>query len=191
LTASITGGSIGLPPNVYNLDAPLDDATEVSVWTQELRLAGGSTHFQWVAGGFFSDSKRDYGQNLLVAGFERLTGIPTRGLRAPTDVLFFSDLHYDHQQFALFGEGTYAVNNKLDLTAGLRYYNFNEDRDQIFDGIFAQDNTGTALVSNPGSTDASGLAPRFILSYRAGGNTTLNAQASRGFRLGGINDPLN
>ena len=28
LTASITGGSIGLPENVYTLDAPLDDATD-------------------------------------------------------------------------------------------------------------------------------------------------------------------
>jgi iron complex outermembrane receptor protein len=191
LTGSITGGSIGLPENVYTLDAPLDDATEATVWTQELRLAGGSARFQWVAGGFFSDSKRDYGQNLLVSGFERLTGIPTRGLRAPTDVLFFSDLHYKHQQFAVFGEGTYSVNDRLDLTAGLRYYNFNEDREQIFDGIFAHDNTGTALVSNPGSTDASGLAPRFIAAFKAGANTTLNAQVARGFRLGGINDPLN
>ena len=191
LTASITGGSIGLPPNVYTLNAPLDDATEASVWTQELRLAGGSSRLQWLAGGFYSDSKRDYGQSLLVSGFQRLTGIPTQGLRAPTDVLFFSDLHYDYSQFALFGEATYAVNDRLDLTAGLRYYNFNEDRDQIFDGIFAHDNTGTALVSNPGSTDASGVAPRFIAAFKAGANTTLNAQVSRGFRLGGINDPLN
>src|SRR4026209_2380543 len=40
LTASITGGSIGLPPNVYNINGPLDDATTAKVWTQELRLSG-------------------------------------------------------------------------------------------------------------------------------------------------------
>src|SRR6185503_13310411 len=43
----------------------------------------------------------------------------------------------------------------------------------------------------PGSTSADGLAPRFIASYRATDNLTFNAQASQGFRLGGINDPLN
>jgi iron complex outermembrane receptor protein len=35
------------------------------------------------------------------------------------------------------------------------------------------------------------LAPRFIASYKASDVLTFNAQASRGFRLGGINDPLN
>ncbi|HET8643924.1 MAG TPA: TonB-dependent receptor [Vicinamibacteria bacterium] len=191
LTSSITGGSIGLSEDVFTLDSPLDDATEAKVWTQELRLSGGGADLNWVLGGFFSDTRRDYGQNLLVAGFERLTGIPTRGLRAPTDSLFWSDLGYDLTQFAVFGEGTLGVSDALELTAGLRFYSFNEDKEQIFDGIFAHDNTGTALVSQPGSTDASGLAPRFIVSYKASDNLRLNAQVSRGFRLGGINDPLN
>ena len=34
LTSSITGGSLGLPENVYTLDAPLDDATTADVWTE-------------------------------------------------------------------------------------------------------------------------------------------------------------
>lgn len=191
LTSSITGGSIGLPANVYTLDSPLDDATEAKVWTQELRLSGGTEEFQWVLGGFYSDTRRDYSQGLTVAGFQSLTGIPTQGLRAPVDVLFFSDLGYDLTQFAGFGEGTYSVNDQLDLTAGLRFYNFSEDKEQVFDGIFAQDNTGTQIVSQPGSTDASGVAPRFIASYKANDKVRLNAQVSRGFRLGGINDPLN
>jgi iron complex outermembrane receptor protein len=191
LTSSITGGSVGLPQNVYTLNAPLNDATEAKVWTQEVRLAGGKNRFHWVGGAFYSHNKRDYGQDLLVSGFESLSGIPTKGLAAPKDVLFFSDLHYKLDQFALFGEGTLTVGDALDLTAGLRYYDFSEDREQIFDGIFGNDNNGTSLVSNPGSTEASGFAPRFIASYKAGANTRLNAQVSRGFRLGGINDPLN
>ncbi len=61
----------------------------------------------------------------------------------------------------------------------------------MFDGIFAHDNTGTALVSQPGSTSADGFAPRLIASYELSERTRLNAQVSKGFRLGGINDPLN
>ena len=190
LTASITGGSIGLPPNIYNLDAPLNDTTHAKVWTEELRLAGGKNKFHWVVGGFYSDNKRDYDQKLLVSGFQDLSGIPTVGLRAPKDVLFFSDLHYKLKQFALFGEGTMTF-GRVGLTGGLRYYNFSEKRQQVFDGIFGNDNNGTALVSTPGSTDATGFAPRFIASYKVGASTRLNAQVSRGFRLGGINDPLN
>ena len=115
----------------------------------------------WVVGGFFSHTNRDYGQNLLVAGFESLTGIPPQGLRAE-DVLFFSDLGYTLNQFALFGEVTVPVAENFRLTGGLRFYHFSEDKEQIFDGLFGNDNTGTSLVSQPGSTDANGLAPRSL-----------------------------
>ena len=186
LTSSITGGSIGLAENVYSLDAPLDDATEAKTWTQEIRFSGGHGTLQWVAGGFYGNTKRDYGQWLLVAGFTALTGIPTAGTHgAATDVLFYSDLHYKLHQFALFGEATFALNDRFSLIGGLRYYNFNEDRTQVFDGIFAD--PGGA----PASTDANGVAPRLILTYKVTDTTNLNAQVSKGFRLGGINDPLN
>jgi iron complex outermembrane recepter protein len=191
LTASITGGTIGEPENVYTLDAPLYDATTAKVWTEELRLSGGKDQFRWVAGAFFSRTDRDYGQDLPVKGFEELSGIPTQGLRAPKDDLFFSDLAYKLNQFALFGEGTLSLTEQFSVTAGLRYYHFDEDKEQVFDGIFANDNTGTSLVSQPGSTDADGVAPRLIATYKLSRDTNLNAQVSRGFRLGGINDPLN
>jgi iron complex outermembrane receptor protein len=191
LTASITGGSIGLSEPVYTIDAPLNDATTANTWTQELRVSASRDRLSWVAGGFYSRQDRDYGQDLRVNGFEDMTGIPTAGLRAPKDSLFFSDLGYTLDQFALFGEGTYAVTDAFSLTAGLRFYHFDEDKDQIFDGIFANDNTGSTLVSQPGSTDANGVAPRVIGSYTVREGTNLNAQVSRGFRLGGINDPLN
>ena len=96
------------------------------------RSASPAASLPWVAGGFYSDTRRDYGQSLLVSGFETLTGIPTR-LSRPRDTLFFSDLGYDLSQFAVFGEGTYAVNDQLDLTAGLRYYSFSEDKEPVED----------------------------------------------------------
>src|SRR5262249_29028032 len=83
LTASITAGSLGLPESVYTLNAPLDDRTSAHAWTEELRLSGGDNRFKGVAGGFFADNTRDYGQNLNVPGFEEMTGIPNRGLIAP------------------------------------------------------------------------------------------------------------
>jgi iron complex outermembrane receptor protein len=190
LFASVVGGTIGLPEDVYEMDSPFYDATKLHVFTQEARLAGGTDRAKWLLGGFFSHSIRDYGQSVYVSGFSAASGIPTQGLRAAEDELFFSDLDYDLKQTAVFGEGTVNV-GKLDLTAGLRYYNFSEDRQQVFDGIFGNDNTGTSVVSQPGSISANGLAPRFIASFRATDQITLNAQASRGFRLGGINDPLN
>src|SRR6185503_5762992 len=40
-------------------------------------------------------------------------------------------------------------------------------------------------------TKSDGYSPRFLLAYRSSPNVTWNAQASKGFRLGGVNDPLN
>ncbi len=186
LTASITGGSIGLKPSIYNLNAPLDDATKAKGVTQELRLSGTTMKMNWVGGGFFSHTNRKYGQNLLVSGFEAGTGIPTAGkFGAAKDVLFFSNLKYNFNQFALFGEGTYPVSDHLEVTGGLRLYKFKEDRTQTFDGIFADPGT------TKGSTKANGVAPRVMTSYKLNDTTRLNAQISKGFRLGGINDPLN
>ena len=191
LTSSITGGSLGLPENVYTLDAPLNDATKAHGWTEELRFAGGRDRFQWVVGGFYSDATKKYGQDLDVAGFTALSGIPSQGLRAPTDHLFCSDLSYKTRQYAFFGEGTFSVTQQFSLTGGLRYYNYKDDKKQIFDGIFGNDNNGVSLVSNPGTTKGDGVAPRFIASYKVTDSTTVNAQVAKGFRLGGINDPLN
>jgi iron complex outermembrane receptor protein len=186
LTSSITGGSIGLPEPVYTLDSPLNDATTAQSLTQELRLAGSAPRTEWVVGGFYSTTDRDYGQVLLVSGFETLSGIPTAGnFGAGRDELYWSDLSYEFNQLALFGEATFSVSDRLDLTGGLRWYDFQEDRVQTFDGIFAD------AGRSSGSSSASGVAPRLVASYRLSDATRLNAQISKGFRLGGINDPLN
>jgi iron complex outermembrane receptor protein len=188
LTGSITGGSpLTFPANVWRLDAPLSDKTRAKVFTQEVRLAGSVPRLQWLAGAYYTDINRKYGQDLLVSGFSQLTDIPTAGqFGAATDVLFFSRLDYNHTQYALFGEATYSLTDRFDLTGGLRYYNFKEDREQVFDGIFA-DATGPTA----GKITANGIAPRVIAAFKLSDANRLYASVSKGFRLGGINDQLN
>ncbi len=194
LTASITGGTIPFQEPVYSLDGPLDDATTVETITQEVRLSRLTGNTTWVLGAFYSTIDRDYGQSLFVDGFEAATEqdplgpilSPTMGsFGAGTNVLFFSDLQYEFDQISVFGELTYAVNDRFNLTGGLRFYDFEESRVQTFDGVFAAPGTTT------GETTADGVAPRLIASYRVNDNTIFNAQIAKGFRLGGINDPLN
>jgi iron complex outermembrane receptor protein len=190
LTSSITGGSIGLPPNVYMLNSPLLDSTKFHQWTEEVHVVGASGPLQWVAGGFYAQNRRHYAQDLPVTGFTAASGIPSASVYAPTDALFWSDLNYKFKQEALFGEATYTVSPKFNVTGGLRWYNFKEDRTQIFDGLFGEGNDGKPQIQ-PGSAKANGVAPRVIASYKVSDTTRLNAQVSKGFRLGGINDPLN
>ncbi len=187
LTGSITGGSIGLPASVYTISSPLDDTTSVKTFTQEARVSStGEGPFQWVAGGFYQHIKRDYAQDLTVPGFTALSGIPSQSTVAPTDHLYFSTVPYKQDQYAAFGEGTYSVTDRLDVTAGIRYAHYKETRTLTFDGIFAD-----KTIAVPGRTTANSWAPRVIAAYKATDAITLNAQVSKGFRLGGINDPLN
>ncbi len=193
LTASITGGSIGLAENIYTLDAPLDDATDVKSITQELRAAGAHeielgplNSIDWVLGYFYSNIDRDYGQTLNVPGFEALSGIPTAGIVAGTDQLFFSRIPYEFKQEALFGETTITLADIVHLTGGVRWYTFSEDRVLNFDGIFADQTIGLA-----GSTTSDGFNGRGILSVTPTEDIEVSYQIAEGFRLGGINDPLN
>jgi iron complex outermembrane receptor protein len=195
LTGSVTFGLPLIPPASpaeVRINSPLIDTTKLHAFSQEVRLAStGEGAFQWVGGAFFQDLGRRYGQGLLTVGYDAITRRPKVGTDsaangAPPDNPFFSSLHYDFQQFALFGEGTYTFAPQWDLTLGVRYYDFKEDRTLTFGGVFA-----VPQANVPGSVDSNGFTPRAILTFRPMDTVSYSAQISRGFRLGGINDPLN
>jgi len=188
LTSSITGGSIGLPEDVYTLNAPLYDNTSASGWTEELRASGSSKNLDWVGGFFYMDADRHYSQRLVVQPFTALTGIPTQGVYAPVDNLYWSNIQYKLKQYGVFGEATYSFAKQFSATVGLRYYNYTEDKTLIFDGLFAPEFPNPTF--GPGKTKADGVAPRFIVSYKPTDDIRIDAQASKGFRLGGFNDPI-
>jgi iron complex outermembrane receptor protein len=192
LTASFTANPpLGAPEPIYTLDSPLYDNTDAEVWTQELRLSGEKERLRWVGGLFYTHSERDYGQDVTIPGFTAATGIPTQGLLAPEDSIYYSQFEYTLEQYALFGEATMSLTDRFGLTAGLRYYDYDEDKKQLVDGVFGNPDFGNSILSLPGSTDADGVVPRVIGTYKLSDDSIFNAQVSAGFRLGGINDPLN
>jgi iron complex outermembrane receptor protein len=179
------------------LDSPLIDRTKLKVFSQELRLAStGETALDWLIGGFYQHVDRHYGQDLPTPGYDAVLaslGIPPNtAFFAPADTPFWSNLKYTLKQYGLFGEATWHVTDQWALTGGARYYNFKEDRTLRFAGVFS-DPTDPAIYPNgiPGKTDSNGVSPRVIAAYKPTDNVTLNAQVARGFRLGGINDPIN
>ncbi|NJO13285.1 MAG: TonB-dependent receptor [Gammaproteobacteria bacterium] len=189
LTGSVTFDLGGTDAEV-RITSPLFDRTSLEAFSQEVRLSAATGSFQWVAGAFYQDVERKYGQTLPTPGYDaitnRLIGADSGDTLAPPDTPFYSRLSYDFQQLALFGEGTYQFNDQWALTAGLRYYDFEEDRILNFGGIFA-----VPQANVPGAVSSDGFSPRVIVTYSANDDVTLNAQVARGFRLGGINDPLN
>jgi iron complex outermembrane receptor protein len=194
LTGSVSVDFGVATPAEVRLDSPLIDTTDLQVFSQELRIAStGEGPLQWLAGAFYQQVDREYGQNLPTPGYDAILlrrtppGRDSAYYGAPPDTPYYSDLSYDFSQFALFGEATYRFTPQWALTAGLRYYDFTEDRILTFAGAFAD----RGYTDEPGSTDSDGFSPRVILAFNPGDDVQLTAQVSRGFRLGGINDPLN
>ncbi|GMU69906.1 MAG: TonB-dependent receptor [Steroidobacteraceae bacterium] len=197
LTGSVTfdltfGQPSGYFPEEVRLDSPLIDTTKLEAFSQELRLASnGDGQFRWLIGGFYQQVDRTYGQDLPTPGYDailtRRFDATSADFNAPPDTPYFSHLTYDFKQFALFGEGTWRFNDQWSLTGGLRYYDFDEDRLLTFAGVFAD----MGYTDEPGSTSSDGFSPRAILAFRPNDDVLVTAQYSRGFRLGGINDPLN
>ena len=205
LTGSVTFDVFGAVPQV-RISSPLFDRTHLNVFSEEVRLASnGNQALDWLVGGFFQHVGRRYGQALPTPGYDALNATTGAWPGCPTatpicnfplgpnpvglvDNPFFSDLSYRLKQYAGFGEATYHLTSQWAITGGLRYYKFSEDRILNFNGVFA---AATPAGGVPGSTDSNGTSPRLILSYKATDDVTFNAQAARGFRLGGINDPIN
>lgn len=192
LSGSVTYGSLGGDSAAVRLDSPLIDATDLQAFSQEIRLSSGQARsFEWVVGAFYQEIDRDYGQTLPTPGFDAFlisAGLPpSSGFNAPPDNPYYSSVPYEFSQMALFGEGTFHFTEQWSLTTGLRYYDFDEDRLLTFAGIFADQ----GYTDEPGSTSSDGFSPRVILAYQPDPDLMFTAQVARGFRLGGINDPLN
>jgi iron complex outermembrane receptor protein len=205
LSGSVTYDVFGEVPQV-RIDSPLFDRTRLNVTSEELRLASnGKSTVDWLLGGFFQHVGRRYGQDLPTPGYDALNATTGAWPGCPTatpvcnfplgpnpaglvDTPFYSDISYRLQQYAAFGEATWHVTDQWGLTGGLRYYHYKENRVLHFNGVFA---AATPPAGVPGEVDANGVSPRGILSFKVNEDTQFNAQVSKGFRLGGINDPIN
>jgi outer membrane receptor protein involved in Fe transport len=101
------------------------------------------------------------------------------------DQPYKADVPYDIEQAAIFGEASLDVTDRLTLTAGARYFEHQENRRFHSGGLFSNGDDDTD------STESSGWTPRVIVSYDLTEDAKLNLQAAQGFRVGGVNDPLN
>lgn len=192
LTGSVSV-DLGFPTAGVLLPSRLSDTTDFKGFTQELRFSSnGKGPLQWVAGAFYADTDRTYAQRLPTPGYDAATDA-TLGAGTSASVAngfgpnspYNADLPYNLKQFALFGELSYDLTSQLTGTAGVRYYDYKEERTFKTGGLFSD-------TSNQfDKTQSDGYSPRVLLAYKMSPSTTWNAQASKGFRLGGVNDPLN
>ncbi len=199
--ASALTGSVSIDVEIGDaatlLPSNLRDTTDMSQTTFELRASSNSDGaWQWLVGAFNSTVDRDYAQLLPTPGYDAAWDADPGGEGlccsvdaangiAPPDSPFASSLPYEIKQTAIFGEVSYDVNDDVTITAGGRWYDFDETRRIQFGGVFA------SATDQIDSTASDGFTPRILASWGMNDNVTFNAQVSQGFRLGGVNDPLN
>jgi outer membrane receptor protein involved in Fe transport len=169
-------------PNVFTED---DTTHQLS---QELRLASsGSSRFQWLVGGFYSNLKQIYNTYNAAPGFASLS---LGGVAAnPAGILYQGVVSYSIKQFAEFGEISYAFSDAWKATIGLRHYDFRVNFGGVQSGIFATGNAQSG-DANGGAGSFAGIVPKFNLEYQPTKNLTLYATAAKGFRPGAESAPI-
>jgi len=193
LTGSVSV-DLGYPDAGVLLPSNLQDTTDLTQTTFEARVNSNSgDRFHWLFGAFMSDVERTYGQYLPTPGYAAVTdatlGDDTSADSAngypDLDSPYNASLPYDIEQVAIFGEVSFDVTDAFAVTVGGRWYDFNESRRFYTGGLFSNGDDQTDTTSSDGFT------PRVMASFDLSDAVTLNAQVSQGFRLGGVNDPLN
>ena len=204
----------------------LNNNSEHEVFSQELRLAGATDRFDWVVGAYYfdEDSKEDLDVPLFrdvqaPSPFEWPFFYAPTGATNPdgsrqtlgdiaVGTQIFGSRHqaYDvtNKNQAYFAEGTYAVNDRLDLTLGVRYTDDEREFTRIqtlfsgaFDPTYFCPGMPTVEVA-PGvllpasdrcyqEVDYDETTPRVILSYQLNDDVMFYGSYSVGYSSGGFN----
>lgn len=199
------------------------------VVSQELRLVSkGEGRSTWTAGLFVDSEKTGYVQTVWADELATLMSITPLGSASVQpggvaylgeNVIYFSDKNQQTvDQFALFGEYTYAFNDRWSGTVGARWFKVdikNEGRsygaqnmitgvatiaarerliaagiDPTPAAVAAEVFNSTGLVGGDVSASDDGINPRFGIEYRPGEDMLVYGLVSKGYRTGGVNSGL-
>ena len=188
-----------IPAEYYTINNRIKD------FMAEARLASKNDGpVKWTAGVFYETQKRHLVQDIPTPGFDTLSyenyfygpfATPNGKYDSKlvdkafnTNDIFSGLQDVDEHQIAAYVDGTWHVTPKLDLTAGVRYFNFEEKYFLYESGVYGVINhvpltTNATLKSN-------GFNPRANVSYKPNDDLLIYAEAAKGFRYGGANQPV-
>ena len=148
---------------------------------QEIRLTGPiGDKFNWIAGVFYMDETREFYQDLPNDGLQWCTVALCGQDLGETDSLFTGVEFHDDQSTAVFGEVTYSPNDAWEITAGLRWFDSEQDQLIEFDGWL---NGGFLRVI--GTASATEISPKLQVAYHANEDMMFYGLMAKGFRPGG------
>jgi len=163
--------------------------TKTKTFVNETRLSSDSSGpLTWVTGFYYQKDEKSFISFTDSPGFDAALakrGIPNSfafGTTRP-DQVFEGNKNVELKQIALFGEVTYKIFDRLEATAGLRYFDYKVNVDLQAAGI---SNRGRSSVVESFKED--GFNKKAQLTYRLSKNNLIYLQYSEGFRVGGVND---
>lgn len=148
--AFLPGGSFpGLIP--FN-SATEDGIDDLEQFTQEIRLAYAKDRLNWQAGVFFFDSE----------------------LEITTDPFFVppTTVKHTNESWAVFGQASYDVTEKLNITAGLRYTEDEKDLEAL----------AANFPVDPVNVDGDEVSWDLAALYQVNDNLNVYGRVARGFR---------
>lgn len=156
-------------------------------FSTELRFSSNfGDSFRYVVGGYYSHLTSIYGEFAPSPFCQESVG----GCAAnPDGIAIENFVPYRITQYAGFADATYEVLPKLSFTAGIRYAIFQNSLFSQVAGIFGPSGNATYDYFSVKGTNYA-TTPKFTLNYEPTTDLTIYATAAKGFRPGGVNQPL-
>lgn len=153
-----------------------DREVETESISQEIRIAGDfgqNSAFSWVVGGIYAEDDKNqiFSVRPGTAGF---LGLP------PGFPIDTGDISFETESWAIFGELTWRIDDRLTLTAGGRYTD--DTVSQRVEGI----NFGAPDVPGAGEVSFDDFSPRVTLSYALTEDVMSYVAVSKGYKAGGL-----
>jgi outer membrane receptor protein involved in Fe transport len=172
----------------------MDRGAEINSTTAEARLVSSTPGpLKWTVGTFYkkfkSDSYFEAGSDPEVTQEEidMMTGVILGTPPGTIKGSMYQNSIEEPQQIALFGEVSYDIGSKLNILGGLRVFNETNSFTSISDGLFSVLTTGKMPATLTQESDETVVNPKVTLTYKPTKNILTYANASRGFRRGGLN----
>ena len=142
------------------------DTSTSQQFSQELRLASsGDSRFDWLLGAYYFNDDGNTTISIPIPGFG-------------FDI--FHEASISTNAFAVFGQATYDITDRLAVTLGLRYSDEDKDADQFTDFGFIPP------LAQPLKENSDALTPKFGVEFFPREDVMLYASATRGFKSGGF-----
>lgn len=168
------------------------DTTE-HTFTEEVRwVSNTSGPLNWVLGAFYQDQKQFFGQQDDVLGWSTFASA-LYGVPITTNTAFEYERWMSFRDAAIFGELTWKITDRLQVTGGLRGFDQQLDISTItrlpICGAFCSNDGTDPEGTTLGSDDSihRRVLGKLNASYHITSDTMIYATASEGYRRGGAN----